>query len=168
MSEKTKYPIITKRTGGDVQYLQEVPDPRRFYYPVMDYIQSCEPTILSEHLAKFKDVNAPPNVERIRSFNFAKAMILDLLYRCVWDLNQWLSQSEIHCFTGISEETVQDVMRKKYCRGDFANCARYIVCMALGREHVPPTLVPSQIERARDIIARHKELARPDADPKGK
>lgn len=65
-------------------------------------------------------------------------------------------------------EAVQDVMRKKYCRDDFASCARYIVCMALGREKVPPTLVPSQIERARDIIAKHKELARPDADPEAK
>ena len=44
------------------------------------------------------------------------------------------------------------MMKKKYCQGDNARCARYVVCKAKGREAVPGDLTPAQMERAQAII----------------
>jgi hypothetical protein len=43
---------------------------------------------------------------------------------------------------------------EKYCFEDNTRCARYMVFKALGREHVPPTLLPSQVDKAEEIIRR--------------
>ena len=43
-------------------------------------------------------------------------------------------------------------LKKRFCRGDNANCARHMVLAALGRERVPPDLSPNQQDRARAII----------------
>ncbi len=45
-----------------------------------------------------------------------------------------------------------EMMKAKYCKGQFAECARYLVCKALGREKVPADLYPIQIDRARELI----------------
>jgi len=45
------------------------------------------------------------------------------------------------------------MMKKKYCQGDFAKCARYMVCKTLGREKVPADLTPSQMDKARLLLA---------------
>ncbi|GAB6037333.1 hypothetical protein JCM15519_18920 [Fundidesulfovibrio butyratiphilus] len=45
-----------------------------------------------------------------------------------------------------------DMMKKKYCRGNNAECARYVVCKALGRERVPGDLFPIQMDRARELV----------------
>jgi hypothetical protein len=45
------------------------------------------------------------------------------------------------------------MLKKKYCQGDFAKCARYTVCKALGRERVPADLTPSQMDRAKLLLA---------------
>jgi hypothetical protein len=45
--------------------------------------------------------------------------------------------------------------KNKYCKGDNAECARYMVLKALGREKVPPSLFPNQTEKAREIISLH-------------
>lgn len=44
-------------------------------------------------------------------------------------------------------------MMKKYCQGDFTQCARYTVCKAFGRERVPADLTPSQMDKARLLLA---------------
>ncbi|SFM00831.1 hypothetical protein SAMN05421830_11173 [Desulfomicrobium norvegicum] len=44
------------------------------------------------------------------------------------------------------------MMKRKYCQGDFEQCARYIVCKALGRDKVPADLTPSQVDKAKQII----------------
>lgn len=44
------------------------------------------------------------------------------------------------------------VFKKKYCKDDFASCARYVVCEALGKNAVPDDLYPNQSERAQEII----------------
>jgi len=44
------------------------------------------------------------------------------------------------------------MMKRKYCRGDFTHCARYIVQAALGKENVPADLTPSQAEKAKQCI----------------
>jgi len=46
------------------------------------------------------------------------------------------------------------IYKKKYCQGDNATCARYMVAQKLGREKVPVNLYPNMNERAREIIAR--------------
>ena len=45
-----------------------------------------------------------------------------------------------------------NMLKRKYCQGDFENCARYIVCKALGRENVPADLTPSQVDKAKQLI----------------
>ncbi|NCC06393.1 MAG: hypothetical protein EOM37_20620 [Proteobacteria bacterium] len=45
-----------------------------------------------------------------------------------------------------------NMMKRKYCQGDFEQCARYIVCKALGRDKVPTDLTPSQVDKAKQII----------------
>lgn len=41
------------------------------------------------------------------------------------------------------------MMKKSYCQGEFAKCARYLVCIALGGPQVPPDMFPNQIDRAK-------------------
>lgn len=45
-----------------------------------------------------------------------------------------------------------DMMKKKYCQGNNAECARFVVCKALGREKVPGDLFPIQMDRARELL----------------
>ena len=46
-----------------------------------------------------------------------------------------------------------DMNKRRYCRGDFRNCARFRVSQALGKEKVPGDLFPNQSDRASEIIA---------------
>jgi hypothetical protein len=48
---------------------------------------------------------------------------------------------------------LSDLFKKKYCRGDSRQCARYLVFKGLGRANVPPDLYPNQVERARTLVA---------------
>jgi len=43
--------------------------------------------------------------------------------------------------------------KRKYCQGDNATCARYMVLKAIGKPKVPADLFPNQEDRARKIIA---------------
>ncbi|MDQ7830532.1 MAG: hypothetical protein RDU30_02260 [Desulfovibrionaceae bacterium] len=45
-----------------------------------------------------------------------------------------------------------EMMKKKYCRGDNAKCARYLVCKKLGKEKVPADLSPAQTDRAQALL----------------
>ena len=44
------------------------------------------------------------------------------------------------------------MLKRKYCQGDFALCARYIACQALGADKIPADLTPSQSDRAKQLI----------------
>lgn len=61
------------------------------------------------------------------------------------------------------------ILKAAYCKDDYTECARYRVYGTLGRPAVPSNLFPSELERARILIA--KETApRPepsDAPPEG-
>ena len=46
-----------------------------------------------------------------------------------------------------------EIFKLKYCRGNNAECARFMVFSARGREQVPPDLFPNQVEQARNVIA---------------
>lgn len=48
-----------------------------------------------------------------------------------------------------SKPAMAGLMKTRYCQGDFAACARYLVCTALGGPQVPADLFPNQIDRAK-------------------
>jgi hypothetical protein len=43
------------------------------------------------------------------------------------------------------------LFKRKYCKGDFIDCARYMVSLAKGKEAVPPDLLPHQLERVQKL-----------------
>ena len=43
--------------------------------------------------------------------------------------------------------------KSQYCKTDNSNCARYRVFKALGRENVPQTLFPHQMDEAQKIVS---------------
>lgn len=45
-----------------------------------------------------------------------------------------------------------EMMKKNYCQGDFAKCARYMICIALGGPQVPQDLFPNMIDKAKSIL----------------
>jgi hypothetical protein len=47
-----------------------------------------------------------------------------------------------------------EMFKKKYCRSDNSECARYMVFQALGREKVPPALFPNLTDEAKKILRR--------------
>ncbi|MCD4829102.1 MAG: hypothetical protein K8R90_06705 [Candidatus Cloacimonetes bacterium] len=49
-------------------------------------------------------------------------------------------------------EAVKNMLKKKYCHGDFDNCARYMVFKKLGRSAVPADLAPNQQARAKQLL----------------
>jgi hypothetical protein len=44
-------------------------------------------------------------------------------------------------------------MKKKYCRGSWEGCARYMVLRAKGKAAVPQDLFPGQKDKAEALIA---------------
>lgn len=48
---------------------------------------------------------------------------------------------------------IADQFKKKYCLGENSTCARFVVLRALGREKVPATLFPNQMDKAQGILA---------------
>ena len=48
--------------------------------------------------------------------------------------------------------TIAEMMKKKYCNGDFDSCARKVVFLTLGKGHAPVDLAPNDIQRANRII----------------
>lgn len=49
--------------------------------------------------------------------------------------------------------TAAGLLKKRLCRGDNSQCARFQVLAALGREKVPADLAPNQVDRASTLIA---------------
>jgi hypothetical protein len=47
-----------------------------------------------------------------------------------------------------------EVIKLRYCRGDNAECARYMIFRALGRGKVPEGLFPNQVTEAVKIIEK--------------
>ena len=43
-------------------------------------------------------------------------------------------------------------IKKKYCLGSNARCARFMVASTLGKEKVPPDLYPDDTDRAGEIL----------------
>lgn len=49
--------------------------------------------------------------------------------------------------------SMAEMYKKKYCKSDFDNCARWVVCQKKGKEKVPGDLFPNQMERTLETIA---------------
>lgn len=54
----------------------------------------------------------------------------------------------MHTMPGMSE-----LLKTRFCHGDFTCCARYRVFKAVGREQVPHDLFPTQVNRVDAAIA---------------
>ncbi len=50
-----------------------------------------------------------------------------------------------------------DQLKADYCQGHFEDCARYQVASQIGREHVPTSMLPTQLQWAEMILRRHSE-----------
>lgn len=44
------------------------------------------------------------------------------------------------------------IYKNKYCRDEFASCARHMVCKVLGKAGVPRDLFPNQLSRAQKLL----------------
>lgn len=58
-------------------------------------------------------------------------------------------------------EGILELRKQKYCQGDNTLCARYTVFKTLGRGYVPEDLLPSQTDRARELIEQATPLQQP-------
>ncbi len=47
-----------------------------------------------------------------------------------------------------------NLLKNKFCKGDFTKCARYMIAKTLGREKVPPDLFPNEIDKAKKILGK--------------
>lgn len=45
-----------------------------------------------------------------------------------------------------------EMIKRKMCKGNYAECAIYLVYKAVGKENVPGNLIPHQIDRVEEII----------------
>jgi len=52
-----------------------------------------------------------------------------------------------------NKPAMAEMYKKKYCKNDFENCARWVVCQKKGKTQVPADLFPNQMERALEITA---------------
>lgn len=52
-----------------------------------------------------------------------------------------------------SMPALADMMKNKYCLGDFSICARHIIFEKLGKEAVPADLHPNMMDRANQILS---------------
>ena len=59
----------------------------------------------------------------------------------------------------VSMPVTSEMMKKKYCLKDNANCARYRISSTLGKEFVPTDLFPNRVDRAEQILAANKKVA---------
>ena len=48
--------------------------------------------------------------------------------------------------------SMANIMKKKYCQGEPAGCARYQVFKAKGKGNVPGDLFPNQLDRVKKLI----------------
>lgn len=48
-----------------------------------------------------------------------------------------------------------EIFKLRYCRGDSATCARYMVYRKLGRENVPANLFPNETHKAEELLGTH-------------
>ncbi len=55
------------------------------------------------------------------------------------------------------ESGLGQLYKRKYCEGDKALCARYIIANEIGKQNVPADLYPNMHERAEKILEEHSK-----------
>ena len=60
-------------------------------------------------------------------------------------------------------QTLADQLKADYCQGRFTDCARYQVASRLGREQVPDSMLPTQLQWAEMMFRQNAESASPEA-----
>jgi hypothetical protein len=50
-----------------------------------------------------------------------------------------------------------EIVKRKYCNGEFTTCARYMTAKAIGKENVPIDLYPTQANRVEQLINDKKQ-----------
>lgn len=58
----------------------------------------------------------------------------------------------LHRHTLADQPAVADIYSRLYCHGRSDVCARFVALGSLGRERVPSSLYPNQLERAARLI----------------
>lgn len=54
------------------------------------------------------------------------------------------------------ENGLGKLYKEKYCKSNKNDCARYVIAITIGKEHVPIDLYPNMYKRAEKIINEHK------------
>lgn len=49
-----------------------------------------------------------------------------------------------------------EMYKKKYCKSNNNNCARWKIATTLGKQFVPTDLFPNQVDRINEIIQKNK------------
>jgi hypothetical protein len=52
------------------------------------------------------------------------------------------------------DQGLMEMYKKRYCRGDKNECARYIVRGVLGKDKVPNDLYPNMFEKAKALVQK--------------
>ena len=62
-------------------------------------------------------------------------------------------------FNDIIEDvpSISETLKNEYCLGDNSQCARYLIFLAIGKEHLPDDVFPHEVDKAEKII-RHFKL----------
>ncbi len=53
--------------------------------------------------------------------------------------------------------SISEMLKNRYCKGDFSKCARYIIMKEIGRERVPTDCFPNQLNRAFVIVEAYRK-----------
>jgi hypothetical protein len=48
--------------------------------------------------------------------------------------------------------TIATMIKRRYCDGDYENCARYMVATRLGADRVPTSLYPTHVDDAEALL----------------
>lgn len=56
-------------------------------------------------------------------------------------------------------QVLADQLKADYCQGRFADCARFQVAIRLGRDQVPATMLPTQLQWAELIFRQNEEAS---------
>ena len=53
------------------------------------------------------------------------------------------------------KEGMKKIFKRRYCEGDYSNCARYQIASTIGESHVPEGLLPNQNEKAKEVLENY-------------
>lgn len=66
-----------------------------------------------------------------------------------------LVKEYLHTPGVLTSEQFSTAHIRKYCQGNYKECARFKIANRLGPENIPKNLLPQQLEKAERILAKH-------------